>query len=86
MLTRHIDAYMRVPQPLYRLANNGIVSFRLANNSKSFIEYRISVCYRISNKRKILFFVNTRPCLVGQDHFLVGNGNQRSDATHARAY
>ena len=47
--------FKRVPQPLYRLANNGLFSYRLANNSKSFIEYRISVCYRISNKCKILF-------------------------------
>ena len=31
---------------------------------QNFIEYQISVFHRISNKCKILFFVNTHPCLV----------------------
>ena len=47
---------IRVPQPLYRLANKGPFSHRLANNSKTFLEYRISVCYWVSNKCKIVFF------------------------------
>ena len=65
---KNSDHCKRVPQPLYRLANNGPFSYRLANNSKIFIEYRISVCYRISNKYEILIFlcviVNTRPCVT----------------------
>ena len=59
---------MRVPHPLHRLAKNGPFSYRLANNSKIFIEYRISVCYRISNRYEILIFfgviVNTCPCFT----------------------
>ena len=55
---------IRVPQPLYRLANKGPFSHRLANNSKTFLEYRISVCHWVSNKCKIVFFVNTRPFVL----------------------
>ena len=49
--------WMRVPQPLYRLTKKDLFLYRLANNSKIVIEYRISVCYRISHEYEILFLV-----------------------------
>ena len=44
--------YMRVPQPLYRLANNGPFSYRLANNGIFLlnIEFQYVNEYRINMK------------------------------------
>ena len=65
-----IRSSMRVPQPLYRLANNGLFSYRLANDSKSFIEYRISLCYRINIK--YCFLCEYTSMLSGTGPFLSG--------------